>query len=162
QFDAFVSDDEFHHCAATHPLVLWLEEHPAVVDLNQWGGIDDPAVDAPIRQQLLTWGARILVPLHAHGQLLGWMTLGPRADGAPYRETDRFRAVLHGRLLERCLERSSQLREFHQAELAITLRAKYLSTSLLITRAELATTELPVEVRAVASEALHTQKNVVQ
>ena len=162
QLDAFVSDDEAHRCANTHPLVLWLEEHPAAVDLNQWTGLDDPAVDAPIRQQLLTWGARILVPLHAHGQLLGWMALGPRADGAPYRESDRFRAVLHGRLLERCLERSAQLRDYHQAELSTTLRAKYLPGARLITRAELATTELPVEVRAVASEALHTQKTVVQ
>ena len=162
QLDAFVSDDEYHQCPASHPLVLWLEEHPAAIDLNQWSGLDDPAVDAPIRQQLLTWGARILVPLHTHGQLLGWMTLGPRADGAPYREADRFRAVLHGRLLERCLERSAQLRESHQAELSTTLRAKYLSSSRLISRAELATTELPVEVRAVASEALHTQKLVVQ
>ncbi len=160
--DAFVSDDEVHRCENTHPLVLWLEEHPAAVDLTQWTGLDDPAVDAPIRQQLLTWGARILVPLHAHGQLLGWMALGPRADGAPYRESDRFRAVLHGRLLERCLERSAQLRDYHQAELATTLRAKYLPGARLITRAELATTELPVEVRAVASEALHTQKTVVQ
>ncbi len=162
QLDVFVSDDEDHRCEASHPLVLWLEEHPAAVDLNQWTGLDDPAVDAPIRQQLLTWGARILVPLHTHGQLLGWMALGPRADGAPYRESDRFRAVLHGRLLERCLERSAQLRDYHQAELATTLRAKYLPGARLITRAELATTELPVEVRAVASEALHTQKSVVQ
>jgi len=162
QLDAFVSDDESQRCEASHPLVLWLEEHPAAVDLNQWTGIDDPALDAPIRQQLLTWGARILVPLHSHGQLLGWMALGPRADGAPYRESDRFRAVLHGRLLERCLERSAQLRNYHQAELATNLRAKYLPSARLITRAELATTELPVEVRAVASEALHTQKNVVQ
>jgi len=162
QLDAFVSDDESHRCDAGHPLVLWLEEHPAAVDLSQWTGIDDPALDAPIRQQLLTWGARILVPLHAHGQLLGWMALGPRADGAPYRESDRFRAVLHGRLLERCLERSAQLRDYHQAELAINYRAKYLPGARLITRAELATTELPVEVRAVASEALHTQQTVVQ
>lgn len=162
QLDAFVSDDEAHRCDAGHPLVLWLEEHPAAVDLSQWSGIDDPALDAPIRQQLLTWGARILVPLHAHGQLLGWMALGPRADGAPYRESDRFRAVLHGRLLERCLERSAQLRDYHQAELAINYRAQYLPGARLITRAELATTELPVEVRAVASEALHTQQTVVQ
>lgn len=162
QLDAFVSDDDSHRCEATHPLVLWLEEHPAAVDLTQWSGIDDPALDAPIRQQLLTWGARILVPLHAHGQLLGWMALGPRADGSPYRESDRFRAVLHGRLLERCLERSAQLRDYHQAGVATTLRAQYLPGARLITRAELATTELPVEVRAVSSEALHTQKVVVQ
>jgi len=162
QFDAFISDDGYHRCEDSHPLVLWLEEHPAAVDLNQWSGLDDPSIDAPIRQQLLTWGARILVPLHAHGQLLGWMALGPRADGAGYRESDRFRAVLHGRLLERCLERSSQLRDYHHAGTAATLRAKYLPTARLISRSELATTDLPVEVRAVASEALHTQKLVSQ
>jgi signal transduction histidine kinase len=162
QIDSFVSDDENHRCGASHPLALWLEEHPAALDLSQWTGFDDPALEAPIRQLLLTWGTRILVPLHSHGQLAGWMALGPRADGAPYRESDRFRAVLHGRLLERCLERSTQLREFSQIEAAATLRAKYLPGARLITRAELATTDLPVEVRAVASEALHTGKTVIQ
>src|SRR6185369_2660311 len=109
------------------------------------------ALDAPIRQQLVSWGARLLVPLHAYGQLVGWMALGPRADGAGYRESDKFRAVLHARLLERCLERSAQLTEYAHAGNHATLRAKYLPGARLITRAELATTELPVEVRAVAS-----------
>lgn len=162
QLDAFVSDDESFRCEATHPLALWLEEHPAALDLNQWAGIDDPTLEAPIRQQLVGWGARFLIPLHAHGQLLGWMALGPRADGAPYRESDKFRAVLHGRLLERCLERCSSLEDYNQSLTHAELRAKYLSGSRLLTRAELATTELPVEVRAVASEALHTQKTVTQ
>ncbi len=162
QLDAFVSDDEAHRCEATHPLALWLEEHPAAVDLNQWAGIDDPTLEAPIRQQLVGWGARFLIPLHTHGHLLGWMALGPRADGAPYREADKFRAVLHGRLLERCLERCAALEDYNQSLIHADLRAKYLSGSRLLTRAELATTELPVEVRAVASEALHTQKAVTQ
>ena len=162
QLDAFVSDDDAHRCEATHPLALWLEEHPAALDLNQWAGIDDPTLEAPIRQQLVGWGARFLIPLHAHGQLLGWMSLGPRADGAPYRESDKFRAVLHGRLLERCLERCASLEEYNQSLTHTALRAKYLSGSRLLTRAELATTDLPVEVRAVASEALHTQKTVLQ
>ncbi|MFZ5496721.1 MAG: hypothetical protein ACOZE5_15480 [Verrucomicrobiota bacterium] len=162
QLDAYVSDDGDHRCEAGHPLVLWLEEHPAALDVNQWANIEDPAFDAPIRQQLVAWGARFVIPLHAHGQLLGWMALGPRADGAPYRETDKFRAVLHGRLLERCLERSAQLQDYHQALHHAALRSKYLSGSRLLTRAELATTELPVEVRAVASEALHTGKPVTQ
>jgi hypothetical protein len=160
--ETFVSDDENYRCNANHPLPLWLEEHPAALDLSQWAGLDDPAQEAPIRQLLLTWGTRILVPLHSHGQLAGWMALGPRADGAIYRESDRFRAVLHGRLLERCLERSNQLRDHSQTETAATLRAKYLPGARLISRAELATTDLPVEVRAVASEALHTGKTVVQ
>ena len=161
QLDAFVSD-EGHRCDAGHPLALWLEEHPAVLDFTQWAGTDDPTLDAPIRQLLQTWGARLLIPLHAHGQLAGWMALGPRADGASYREADKFRAVLHGRLLERCLERSGQLEELQHIEKTETLRAKYLPGARLLSRSELAGTYLPVEVRAVASEALHQQKTVTQ
>jgi signal transduction histidine kinase len=162
QLDAFVSDDGDHRCEASHPLVLWLEEHPAALDLNQWNNIEDPTLDAPIRQQLVGWGARLLLPLHTHGHLVGWVALGPRADGAAYRDSDKFRAVLHGRLLERCLERCSQLQDYHQALTHASLRSRYLAGSRLLTRAELATTELPVEVRAVASEALHTGKLVTQ
>jgi signal transduction histidine kinase len=162
RFDSFVSDDEDHRCEAGHPLALWLEEHPAALDVSQWAGPDDPAIDAPIRQQLHRWGAKLLIPLHASGQLLGWMALGPRADGAAYRETDKFRAVLHGRLLERCLERSAQIEELQRIETASTLRAKYLPGSRVLSRAEIASLDLPVEVRAVASEALHTQQSIVQ
>lgn len=162
RFDAFVSDDEAHRCEAGHPLALWLEEHPAALDLSQWAGPDDPAIDAPIRQQLHTWGAKLLIPLHASGQLLGWMALGPRADGAAYRESDKFRAVLHGRLLERCLERSAQIEELQRIETTATLRAKYLPGSRVLSRAEIAALDLPVEVRAVASEALHAGKTIVQ
>jgi len=162
QFDAFVSDDDVHYCEAGHPLSLWLEDHPAALDTAQWSGPDDPALDAPIRQQLHSWGAKLLIPLHASGQLLGWMALGPRADGAVYRETDKFRAVLHGRLLERCLERSAQLEELARIETAALLRAKYLPGSRLLTRVELAAADLPVEVRAVANEALHAQRTIEQ
>ena len=162
QFDAFVSDDEVHRCEAGHPLSLWLEDHPAALDTSQWAGPDDPALDAPIRQQLHSWGARLLIPLHASGQLLGWMALGPRADGAAYRDTDKFRAVLHGRLLERCLERSAQLEDLTRIETTATLRAKYLPGSRVLTRLEIAATELPVEVRAVANEALHEQRTIEQ
>jgi signal transduction histidine kinase len=162
QFDAFVSDDEAHRCEAGHPLALWLEDHPAALDVSQWAGPDDPAIDAPIRQQLHSWGARLLIPLHVSGQLLGWMALGPRADGAAYRESDKFRAVLHGRLLERCLERSAQLEEFQHIETASNLRAKYLPGSRVLSRSEIASNDLPVEVRAVASEALHAGKTIVQ
>ncbi len=162
KFDAFVSDDDAHRLDAGHPLSLWLEEHPAALDVAQWAGPEDPAIDAPIRQQLHSWGAKLLIPLHGSGQLLGWMALGPRADGSVYRESDKFRAVLHGRLLERCLERSVQLEELAHAEAVTDLRAKYLPGSRVLSRADIASLDLPVEVRAVASEALHAQKTIVQ
>jgi signal transduction histidine kinase len=162
QFDAFVSDDETFRCEACHPLSLWLEDHPAALDFSHWAGPDDPTIDAPVRQQMQSWGARLLIPLHTRGQLLGWMALGPRADGAPYRETDVFRAVLHGRLLERCLERSTEIEALRRAEIADNLHAKYLPGARVLSRAELNGTDLPVEVRAVASEALHAGKIVVQ
>jgi signal transduction histidine kinase len=162
QFDAFVSDDEVHRCEAGHPLSLWLEDHPAALDFAHWAVPDDPAIDAPIRQQLQNWGARLLIPLHTHGHLLGWMSLGPRADGANYRESDVFRAVLHGRLLERCLERSAEIEELRRAESTTALHAKYLPGARVLSRTELTSTELPVEVRAVANEALHAQKIIIQ
>jgi signal transduction histidine kinase len=160
--DAFVSDDEVHRCTSGHPLALWLEEHPAVLDFAQWAGTNDPALDAPIQQQLQSWGTRLIIPLHAHGQLLGWMALGPRADGASYREADKFRAVLHGRLLERCLERSAQLEELDRSDNLAHLRTKYLPGARLLSREELSGTDLPVEVRAVVNEAIHTRKNITQ
>jgi hypothetical protein len=160
--DAFVSDDDLHRCDAGHPLSIWLEDHPAALDMSQWAGLDDPAIDAPIRQQLHSWGARLVIPLHVGGQLLGWMALGPRADGSNYRESDKFRAVLQGRLLERCLERSAQLEELRHQENVTSLRAKYLPGSRVLTRAEIGSMDLPVEVRAVASEALHAQRTITQ
>ena len=162
QFDAFISDDEVHRCEAGHPLSLWLEDHPAALDFAQWAGPDDPSIDAPIRQQLQSWGARLLIPLHTRGQLHGWMALGPRADGANYREADIFRAVLHGRLLERCLERSAEIEALRRAESATALHARYLPGARVLSRTELTSTELPVEVRAVASEALHSQQIIIQ
>jgi len=78
--------------------------------------------------------------------------VGPRADGAPYREADVFRAVLHGRLLERCLERSTEIEELRRAETSTALHAKYLNGARVLSRTELTSTDLPVEVRAVASE----------
>ncbi len=161
--DTFASDREGHRCAAGHPLALWLEDHPASLDPAAWAGADDPALDAPIRQLLQGWGTRLLVPLHTHSQLLGWMALGPRADGSPYRDADKSRAVLLGRLLERCLERSAQLEDLRHAEQTAALRARYLPGARLLTRAAvLANAELPVEVRAVAGEALALQRHVTQ
>jgi signal transduction histidine kinase len=159
---AFVSDDETQRCDGSHPLPLWLEEHPAILDFNQWDGTNNPAFDAPIHQQLQGWGARLLVPLHVTGQLVGWMALGPRADGAPYRDSDKFRSVLLGRLLERCLERSAQLEELQRTESLDALRAKYLPGVRLLTREALGNSDLPVEVRAVAGEVMHTGLPVVQ
>ncbi len=160
--DAFTSDREGHRCEAGHPLPLWLEDHPASLDPAAWAGADDPALDAPIRQLLQGWGTRLLVPLHTHSQLLGWMALGPRADGSPYRDNDKSRAVLLGRLLERCLERSAQLEELRHSEQTAAFRAKYLPGARLLTRTVLANAELPVEVRAVAGEALALQRAITQ
>ncbi len=158
----FAADRDGHVCDATHPLALWLHDHPAVLYAENWNGPDDPTYDAPIRQALLAWGTRLLVPLHTKGELTGWVSLGPRADGAPYREADLSRIVLFGRLLERCLERSEQLRHLDRMLADAALRRQYLSGSRILVREEVSNPELPVEVRAVAGEALSLQKEVVQ
>lgn len=160
--DNFATDRENYACDAAHALPRWLEEHPAVIDFAIWLGTADPAIDAPIQQALQTWGTRLLVPLHTHGQLQGWISLGPRADGSVYRDADKSRAVMIGRLLERSLERCQQLEELEITHRDAELRARYLPGARLLTRAMLAGTDLPVEVRAVAGEALATRQTVTQ
>jgi len=162
QGDKFASDRDGHVCDHAHPLALWLHDHPSVLDTDNWNGPDDPTFDAPIRQSLLGWGTRLLVPLHARGELAGWVSFGPRADGVDYREQDLSRIVLLGRLLERCLERSDQLNQLERMLADVALHRKHLAGSRILTRAEIASTEIPVEVRAVAGEALALQKEVLQ
>lgn len=55
-----------------------------------------------------------------------------------------------------------QLEELARTETMATLRARYLPGSRVLTRAELASADLPVEVRAVANEALHEQRTIEQ
>lgn len=160
QGDAFRSDRYDWACALVSPLARCIEEFPCAIDFDDWVGHADPATESYIRQQMQSWGARLLVPLFESGRLAGWAAYGPRADGRAYNAADRARALELGRLLERCLEKASRLHALAEAAQLEKLRAKYLPGARVFGPDAPSDPSLPADLRALAGEVIRTGRNV--
>jgi hypothetical protein len=135
------------------PLVAFFENHPAVIDGTNWDSPADPVAELAVRNRLALWGARMLVPVHDNGRLLGLIALGVRDDGQPYDDTDRTRGVFFARLLRHFLAKSSQfVRLNHLADQA-NLGAKYLPGTLVLGPGENAPRHVPLVVRDLIGQA---------
>jgi hypothetical protein len=151
--DGFRADRGTSFFAIDDPLVAFFENHPAVIDGTNWDSPADPVSELAVRNRLALWGARLLVPVHDNGRLLGLIALGVRDDGQPYDESDRTRAVFFARLLRHFLAKSSQfVRLNHLAEQA-NLGAKYLPGTLVLGPAENAPRHVPLVVRDLIGQA---------
>ncbi|MCF7689226.1 MAG: hypothetical protein K9M98_13695 [Cephaloticoccus sp.] len=145
--DGFRADRGTSFFGMDDPLVTFLEMHPVVIDGSNWDSPTDPVAELAVRNRLAMWGARLLVPVHDNGQLLGLIALGVRDDGQPYDDADRTRAVFFARLLRHFLARSVQLsRLSHMAEQS-NLGAKYLPRTLLLAAGEAVPRHVPLVVR---------------
>ena len=71
--DGFRADRGTSFFPADDPIVSLLENHPAVIDGANWDGPADPVAELSVRNRLALWGARLLVPIHDNGRLLGLM-----------------------------------------------------------------------------------------
>jgi hypothetical protein len=152
----FLSDRNGWSCPAQSLLARQMEDFPCIIDIDDWPGTADPAAESYIRQQMHTWGARLLVPLYETGRLAGWAAYGPRADGRAYDGNDRNRALQLGRLLERCLEKAHRLADYTRAAELDALRAKYIPGVRLLGPDAPSDSSLPPEIRALAGEVLRT------
>ncbi len=151
--DGFRADRGTSFFAADDPLVAWLETHPAVIDGTAWEGPADPVAELAVRNRLALWGARLLVPVHDNGRLLGLIALGVRDDGQAYDEADRSRAVFFARLLRHCLAKSSQLSRLSLLAEQSTLGARYLPSTLVLGADESAPRHVPLVVRDLIGQA---------
>jgi len=150
------SDRHAWTSSADSLLTRRLEDYPCAIDLDDWTRPFEPAAESFIRQQMQSWGARLLVPLFEAGRLAGWAAFGPRADGRPYDAADHDRALQLGRLLERCLEKSDRLLALGRAADAESLRARYLAGARLLGPDAPGDVSLPPEIRSLAGEVLRT------
>src|SRR4051812_4591791 len=89
--DGFRADRGTSFFPADDPLVTFFETHPAVIDGTNWDSPTDPVSELAVRNRLALWGARLLVPVHDNGRLLGLIAFGVRDDGQPYDDADRSR-----------------------------------------------------------------------
>jgi len=135
------------------PIVAFFETHPAVIDGNIWGSSHDPVAELAVRNRLALWGARLLVPIHDNGRLLGLIAFGVRDDGKAYVEGDRNRAVFIARLLRHCLVKSAQWARYNLLAEQTTMGSKYLPNALLLRADENPPRHVPVVVRDLLGQA---------
>ncbi|MFI5356459.1 MAG: hypothetical protein ACHQ4G_03905 [Opitutales bacterium] len=145
--DGFRADRGTSFFATDDPLVGFLESHPAVIDGTSWDSPADPVAELAVRNRLAMWGARLLVPVHDNGRLLGLIALGVRDDGQPYEESDRMRAVFFARLLRHFLGRSGELSRLTYLAEQASLGARYMPSTLVLTAGERVPRHVPLVVR---------------
>ena len=147
--DGFRADRGTSFFQGDDPLVAFLERHPAVIDGTNWEGAAEPVGELAVRNRLALWGARLLIPVHDNGRLLGLIALGVRDDGQAYDELDRTRAVSFARLLRHFLGKCAQFGRLNHIATEVALGAKYLPGTLVLGPDENAPRHVPVVVRDV-------------
>lgn len=145
--DGFRADRGTSFFPNDDPIVAHLENHPAVIDGASWTSPADPVAELAVRNRLALWGARLLVPVHDNGRLLGLIALGVRDDGQPYDDADHTRGIFLARLLRHVLAKSAQLSRLHQLAEQTRLGAKYLPSTLVLAADESVPRHVPLVVR---------------
>lgn len=156
--DGFRADRGTSFFPADDPLVAFLENYPAVIDGTQWHSPADPVAELAVRNRLALWGARLLVPVHDNGRLLGLIALGVRDDGQPYDDSDHARAVFFARLLRHFLAKSAQLSRLQQVAEQARLGAKYFPGTLILAPEESAPRHVPLVVRELIGQVRRTRE----
>jgi nitrogen-specific signal transduction histidine kinase len=77
------------------PFVRWLEIHACMISRANLDHIQTPSEKLLLKQALDSLGAEIIIPIHARSGMIGWMFMGPRATGIPfkYAELEEFIVV---------------------------------------------------------------------
>ena len=148
----FHSDRGDFTCPADDALVSYLAKYPAVLDGTDWPGSPDPMSEMAVRHRLMIWSARLIVPIHDNGRLLGLVALGVRDDGLPYDASDRSRMVFFARLLRQFLTRSTEVDRLVRHHERWRAGEKYFPNILILDPEEDPSRQLPLIVRTVAGE----------
>lgn len=70
------------------PLVRWFELHAHLICRSNLAHASDMTQRALMRRALDTFGAEVVVPLHARGHIIGWLFFGHRVTGQRFEYPD--------------------------------------------------------------------------
>jgi nitrogen-specific signal transduction histidine kinase len=70
------------------PLVRWLELNAHLISRTALPQTSEPKERALLRRALDTFGAEVIVPLHARSRVIGWIFFGRRLTGQVFDNTD--------------------------------------------------------------------------
>ena len=132
-----------------------LKRNPMVLDGRHWPEGTAPRGALAVESLLARRAARLIVPVHESGRLLGIFLLGVREDGRDYDAADRARGVDLARLMRLALLRSEEMVRLRSVEHRAALAAKHLPGALLLEPGEEPARDLPLVVREVIGELRH-------
>lgn len=155
--DGFRADRGTSFFPFDDPLVGCFESQPTIVDGTNWAGPADPVSELAVRNRLALWGARMLVPIHENGRLLGLVALGVRDDGQGYDDADRTRAIFLARLLRHFLGKSAQFARLSVSAEKAAMGVRYLPGTLVLGPDENAPRHVPLVVRDLIGQARRTK-----
>lgn len=156
--DGFRADRGTSFFLSDDPLVFFFEGHPAVVDGSLGDSLSDPMAELAVKNRMAMWGARLLVPIHDNGRLLGLIALGVREDGQSYNDDDRGRAVLFARLLRNLLSKSTQFGRLTGVANQVALGSKYFPGTLVLSVDEGVPRHVPLIVRDLIGQVRRTRE----
>ena len=148
----FRSDRGDFSCQADDPLIGYLAKYPAILDGIDWPGSPEPMTEMAVRHRLMVWSARLIVPVHDNGRLLGLIAVGVRDDGQPYDVADRSRMVFFARLFRQFITRSTEVDRLVRRNERWRAGEKYFPNILILDPEEVPSRDLPLIVRTVAGE----------
>ena len=146
-------------CPAGGHLAHWIEEHGAVINLDEprRPADIDPGAEAEIRRMMAAWRGRLLVPLLVEGGLFGWVVYGVCVDGSPHGPASVRRALAINRSFVALLAEMRRLEDLRAAaERWSDLAGSAANVRLIDASSPL--DKLPVDVRAAVGEALHRRE----
>jgi PAS domain S-box-containing protein len=104
------------------PLVRWFELHAHLICRDNLAQAADQAQRLLMRRALDTFGAEVIVPLHAHGRIIGWLFFGHRLTGQRFDYQDLENLMLLAEHVSTVLENALLYEEITlQKTLAETL-----------------------------------------
>jgi nitrogen-specific signal transduction histidine kinase len=104
------------------PFIKWLEIHAHMISPATLEHIRDPNERMLLDQALETFGAEIVIPLHARGQMAGWLFMGHRITGVPFDFSDLEDIIIVAEHISTTLENAMLYEEVAlQKSLADTL-----------------------------------------
>jgi hypothetical protein len=156
--DGFRADRGTSFFALDDPMVGFFESHPAVIDGTNWDSPSDAVGELAVRNRMALWGARLLIPIHDNGRLLGMIALGVRDDGQAYDEHDRTRCVYFARLLRHFLGKCVQISRLSHVANDVALGAKYLPGTLVLGPEDAVPRHVPLAVRDLIGKTRRTRE----
>lgn len=136
-------------------LLSLLERNPVVLDGCHWPEGASPQAALAADGLLARRSARLIVPVHENGRVLGVFLLGVKENGRDYDAGDRARAVELARLMRLALLRSAEIARLREVERRAVLAAKHLPGALLLEPDEEPGRDVPLVVREVIGELKH-------